>query len=409
MTSLLTGRAPLRLSEYTAEMGVPLTAEERDVLKIMVPSLTIAPSPGTVNHYDLTPSSTVGVLRIGDLQIEIAPRLPVDQVLFLVSYALDPGAWRAETTSTGSEDHLVEAIIPTFVRHVRGALRRGLLHGYKTTDEALTTIRGRIRFADQLRVRPGRALPVELQYDDFTVDVLENRLLRAAIDRLLRLPLRRESSRRDLRELDSSLATVTPAAYRAGRVPEPTWTRLNSRYRPAVDLARLILGNSSLNLTSGSTTATSVLFDMASVFEDFVVVALREALGATARTFPQGGTGRRLRLDDEGDIALAPDLSWWENDRCLFVGDCKYKRAKVEGVPNADLYQMLAYTTALDLPDGLLIYAAGEYPAGTHTVTHAGKRLRVVTLDLAGEPATVLSEIERLAHRVRRLAPPIAA
>ena len=390
-------------------MAVPLTAEERDVLKIMVPSLAISPSPGTISHYDLTPSSTVGVLRIGDLQIEIAPRLPVDQVLFLVSYALDPRAWRAETTTTGSEDHLVEAIIPTFVRHVRGALRRGLLHGYKTTDEALTTIRGRIRFADQLRVRPGRALPVELQYDDFTVDVLENRLLRAAIERLLRLPLRRESSRRDLRELDSSLATVTPVAYRAGRVPEPTWTRLNRRYRPAVDLARLILDNSSLNLTSGSTTATSVLFDMASVFEDFVVVALREALGATARTFPQGGTGRRLRLDDEGDIALAPDLSWWENDRCLFVGDCKYKRAKVEGVPNADLYQLLAYTTALDLPDGLLIYAAGEYPAGTHTVTHAGKRLHVVTLDLAGEPATVLSEIERLAHRVRRLVPRIAA
>jgi len=405
----MTGRKPLRLTEYTATFAVPLTAAERDVLKIMVPSLTIAPSAGTVERYDLTPSSTVGVLRIGDLQIEIVPRLPVEQVLFLVSYALDPRAWRPETTSTATEDHLVEAIIPTFVRHVRHALRRGLLHGYKTTDEALTTIRGRIRFADQLRARPGRALPVELQYDDFTDDVIENRLLRAAIERLLRLPLRHESSRRDLRELHGSLATVTPVAYRAGRVPEPAWTRLNGRYRPAVDLARLILDNSSLNLTSGTTTATSVLFDMASVFEDFVVVSLREALGATDRTFPQGAVGRRLRLDSEGDIALAPDLSWWQDDRCLFVGDCKYKRAKVEGVPNADLYQLLAYTTALDLPDGLLIYAAGEYPAGTHTVRHAGKRLHVVTLDLAGEPSMILMEIERLADRVRRLAPLIAA
>lgn len=398
-----------RLTEYTAELAVPLTAEERDALKLMVPSLTIAPSPGTVDHYDLTPSSTVGVLRIGDLQIEIVPRLPVEQVLFLVSYALDPRAWRPETTSTATDDHLVEAIIPVFVRHVRHALRRGLLQGYKTTDEALTTIRGRIRFADQLRARPGLALPVELQYDDFTADILENRLLRAAIERLLRLPLRHESSRRDLRELHSSLATVTPAAYRPGRVPEPTWTRLNGRYRPAVDLARLILDNSSLDLTSGSTTATNVLFNMATVFENFVVVALREALGATPRTFPQGASGRKLCLDDEGDITLEPDLSWWQNDRCVFVGDCKYKRAKVEGVPNADLYQLLAYTTALDLPDGLLIYAAGEYPAGTHTVSHAGKRLHVVTLDLAGEPSKVLSEIERLADRVRGLAPPIPA
>ena len=93
----------------------------------------------------------------------------------------------------------------------------------------------------------------------------------------------------------------------------------------------------------------------------------------------------------------------------MFVGDCKYKRAKVEGVPNADLYQLLAYTTALDLPDGLLIYAAGEHPAGTHTVNHAGKRLHVVTLDLAGKPPMVLLEVGRLADRVRGLVLQIAA
>ena len=29
-------------------------------------------------------------------------------------------------------------------------------------------------------------------------------------------------------------------------------------------------------------------------------------------------------------------------------------------MPNADLYQLLAYTTALNLPGGLLVYAKGE-------------------------------------------------
>lgn len=139
------------------------------------------------------------------------------------------------------------------------------------------------------------------------------------------------------------------------------------------------------------------------------MVALREALGATPRTFPQGAAGRRLRLDDEGDITLLPDLTWWQHDQCVFVGDCKYKRAKVDSVPNADLYQLLAYTTALDLSDGLLIYAAGEYPAGTHTVSHAGKRLHVVTLNLAGDPPQVLSEVGRLADRLRGLVPQVAA
>ena len=46
----------------------------------------------------------------------------------------------------------------------------------------------------------------------------------------------------------------------------------------------------------------------------------------------------------------------------LFVGDAKYKRIAGQQfcAPNADLYQLLAYATALDLPGGLLIYAQGE-------------------------------------------------
>ena len=35
-------------------------------------------------------------------------------------------------------------------------------------------------------------------------------------------------------------------------------------------------------------------------------------------------------------------------------------------VPNADLYQLLAYATALDLPGGLLIYAKGERPPDSY-------------------------------------------
>lgn len=399
----------LRLTEFTTSPAVELAPDQRDALRQALPSMTIAPTPGTSAAYDLTPGLTVGVLRVLDLQIEIAPRLPVDRVLFLVSYALDPRSWRDTPVSAMPDDHLVEAIVPTFVRHVRHALRRGLLHGYRSIEEAQTTIRGRVRFADQLRARPGRGLPVEIAFDDFTDDILENQLLRAATERLLRLPLRHHASRASLRELQGSFATVSSVSYKPGRVPAPIWTRLNERYRPAVDVARLILDSGGLDLVAGPTTGSSVLFNMANVFENFVVAALRETLRASPRTLVQGAVGHPIRLDAEREIKLEPDLSWWPADRCVFVGDCKYKRAKVEGIPNADLYQVLAYATALDLADGVLIYAAGEYPAGVHTVRHADKRLHIVTLDLAGDPKAVLAEIDRLAARLRQLAGAVAA
>ena len=74
-------------------------------------------------------------------------------------------------------------------------------------------------------------------------------------------------------------------------------------------------------------------------------------------------------------------------------------------IPNADLYQMLAYATALDLPGGLLIYAEGDPEGGpaSYRVRHAGKHLHVATLDLAGPIARLKGEIGALAAQVREL------
>ena len=48
----------------------------------------------------------------------------------------------------------------------------GLLHGHCTEEDALLTVRGRIRLGDQIRRRFGIPLPVEVRYDEFTHDIL---------------------------------------------------------------------------------------------------------------------------------------------------------------------------------------------------------------------------------------------
>lgn len=81
----------------------------------------------------------------------------------------------------------------------------------------------------------------------------------------------------------------------------------------------------------------------------------------------------------------------------------KYKRIVDTRVPNADLYQILAYAVALDLPGGMLIYAQGEAEPTIHRVRHAGKRLQVVAVDLSGSPAELLDGISKLAEGVRAM------
>jgi hypothetical protein len=63
---------------------------------------------------------------------------------------------------------------------------------------------------------------------------------------------------------------------------------------------------------------------------------------------------------------------------------------------------LLAYCVATRLPRGMLIYAAGVAEPVTHCVPLLDKVLEVVTLDLSVPPAEILAQVARLCQRVRK-------
>ena len=390
----------LDLQEWNTHETVRLSVEERDALRPILSS--IEPAPAEANAYQLTPGSTIGALEIGDLSVSIEPKLPIGRVLYLAAYAMGVD-FREERFDYERQPALVEALVPALTRAARRAFARGLLHGYRTEEEALQTVRGRIRVADQLRRRFGVPLPVEVRYDDFTDDVLANRLVKAAADRLAKLRIRSPSSRLDLAWVAATLDNVSLVEFPTNDVPEVKFDRLNEHYREVVTLARLILRHTSIETGRGRVRANGFLMDMNEVFQEFVTRALRDELGLSDRAFRSDRRLPPIHLDAADRIRLKPDISWWDGPTCTFVGDAKYKRVKNEQVPNADLYQLLAYTTALDLPGGLLIYAEGEANDVAHRVRHAGKQLEIATLDLSGSIDNLRAEIGKLAERVRAL------
>ena len=64
------------------------------------------------------------------------------------------------------------------------------------------------------------------------------------------------------------------------------------------------------------------------------------------------------------------------------------------------------YVTALDLPGGLLVCAAGAAGAAdeaSYAVRHSGKRLEVATLDLGSTLEIVLRRVKCVAGKIRKL------
>ena len=372
--------------------------------------IDVSPATDRPGAYALRPSSWVGAVNVGDLAVIVRPKIPVNRVMFLITYAMDPRRWRNDTIDLAPDDDVLEAVALAFARRTRQAIGRGLLRGYRREEEALNTVRGRIRFADQIGRRFGLPLPIEVAYDDYTEDIVQNRLLKTAIHRLGHTQIRSEGTRRELRGFRPAFDMVQLGKYAPGAVPEIRYTRLNERYRPAVELARLIIENSSLELFAGSFAGTAFLINMNRVFEQFLYVALGEALGLSQEHWKRG---KSLKLDEVEHIDVQPDLSWWSSDRSrgeplpIFVGDAKYKKLeRNEGrdkpdFRHADIYQMLAYCAAADLSYGLLIYAAGEGEPDRYEIKHVGKTVEVESLDLSGTPDDILNEVDRLGNLIR--------
>src|SRR5947209_17829790 len=126
--------------------AIPLTAEQRDALRLLAPSVTVVPTRGADGLYDLTPGSTIGALNLPELAVEIRPKIDVDRVLFLLSYALDPRAWRSSHFLFESRNTLLEALVPAFIHQIRKELPRGLIHAYRTEEAALAGLPGPFPF-----------------------------------------------------------------------------------------------------------------------------------------------------------------------------------------------------------------------------------------------------------------------
>ena len=391
----------VNLREYQRSDPIALVQGDRDALQLSDAGIAIAPVQGVVNAYHLWPGSTIGAAEIGDLSVLIEPKIGIPQVLSLACYAIGKVKFQAEDFDFPEEYALPDALAMALTFQARRAFARGLLHGYRNEEDALYTVRGRIRFDDQVQRRFGVPLPVEVRYDEFTDDVLANRLVKAAVYRLGRARLRSTQARRNLGWLASILEQVALVEFPLSNLPSVHFDRLNEHYRGVVEFSRLILRHGAFEPGRGTVRASGLLMDMNVVFQEFVTQALREALGVAPCVFLEKYI---TNLDKKDRIHLKPDLTWWDGGSCVFVGDAKYKNLAGERkTPNADLYQMLAYVTALDLPGGLLIYAKGEAEQATYTIRNSGqpaKRLEVAALDLSGTLDDALDRVDALAKKV---------
>jgi 5-methylcytosine-specific restriction enzyme subunit McrC len=386
----------IELDELGPAFELPLTPEQgRSLASSDV--VNAAPSPFRPGAWQVSAAGKVGAAKIGDIEIHIKPKVSIARLLFLAGYAQHAAAWQPESVPVDEAADLVPAIAQALWRQTERAIHQGLLPGYILVEESSQVLRGRLRESEQLHRHHGLPLPLEIRHDEFTIDIAENRILRTACERMLTVPRVDVESQRMLRHILRDFADVTPVPRND---PIPRWqpARLNARYHAALRLAELVLRATSIEHGFGDVAVNGFLLDMPGLFEDFVTVALHEAL-VTAYGGRVDGQDRD-HFDEAGQVVLRPDIVWKILGVPVAVVDAKYKAEKPAGYPNADLYQLLAYCTVLGLRTGHLVYAKGNDVSTRHVVRTSGIEILCYALDLSQEPEELLAQMQNLARSI---------
>jgi 5-methylcytosine-specific restriction enzyme subunit McrC len=332
-------------------------------------------------EVELTTSSWVGVVRFSNLEVKIVPKIVGGalQVLRMLEYGAGVKMLRylpVDRPLPGKGTNLFDLICLLLSKEAEGLIRDGLLRLYRETDETLRVLRGRLRFRDQYMRRFGRLDELECRFDEYDSDNPENQLVAAA---LVRARPRVEDG--EIQSSISRLANVFEEACTAHTF-DADWyetrigyNRQNGRYRPAHELAKLVLQGHALNDmydTSGAT-VSAFLIDMNRVFERFVSRLVKEALATTSlHVLEQRRIQATIRNDRTGRSysTIVPDLVIHDTalDGRSVPIDVKYKTYDLRKLSTSDIYQSFLYAYALaeesaDRRAGIL-YAASSTADG---------------------------------------------
>jgi 5-methylcytosine-specific restriction enzyme subunit McrC len=367
----------LQLQEWSEVQDVGLSFEEIDALR-RVAGTAIAISPGRRRDtWNLKASSYAGAIRVGELAVLIRPKIPLENLFYMLSGGqadIDFG-----TSLVGFEEHeLMPALAAFYERLVADTLKRGVLSAYREHNEVLVALRGRVDMPAVLRAG-GMPAPIPCRFDELSVDIAENQILRTAALALATFPDVAPEVRRGLRRTVGVLDGVASVDPRA--VPPINLTRLNSYYEPALRMAELILRSGGVRDRAGALEASTFLIDMNHLFERFVTLQLRRLLAGKLEVRDQMQT----HLDIGRKIPMRPDLVFYRRGEPVLVADIKYKVTEDGIGRNADYYQLLAYCQAYGVGHGVLIYARDEdVAANSASIVRGGPTFRVEPVDLSG-------------------------
>ncbi len=324
----------------------------------------------------------VGVIRLGNgCQVQILPKIAFGSgevsagekrvFLKMLQCLKDfPGKRFSEAMLSADRLNLWEIFIRMFLEETAKLVRQGLKSAYLEKQENLGVYRGKLLINDNIRHNAAHKERFFMAFDEYQLNRPENRLIKSALLRLLKLTVSYDTAK-EIRQLLTAFELAEPSANIERDFAGSVIDRSTRAYESLLKWARVFLQNRSFTPFSGSGNAFSLLFPMEKVFEAYVAANLKKICAAADLKISVQDRGCYLfdRLNGEAlnKFALRPDIvltriAGIRHDRPeRIIIDTKWKkltndRSKNFGISQADMYQMFAYAQKYQTAEIWLIY-----------------------------------------------------
>ena len=421
----------LALFEYEVSCGFDWTDQEQEAISYLGTVIGDCPLETVIHNgkRELKAKQYVGVFRLGDRTVQVLPKMyrstdrenqnqeAVRNLLYMLEYTNQLNVKQYSLASLSQQDlDWFEILTRLFAINLLEEWQRGAFRNYQSVSDTLPVLKGKWNLTEQFR-RPERKHLFSVTFDEFTADNQLNRALRYVVERLYQLT-RNFHNRQMLHELQQWMEEVTllPKVNVEDLRLIPI-TRLNQRFEPLLNLARLFLENESIQLSSGNFQTFAFALDMNKLFEEFVIsfidrhrheILPTELQDCELLSQSMGAVRYLAKTSNQLPVfQLKPDLVMRQKVGFPLIIDTKYKRLKEGdrklGVSQADFYQMYAYAQRYGCPHVLLIYPQvvemselkAEFAIECGTITAA-------TIDLCGD-LSKQEERDKLVEGLKRL------
>ena len=268
-------------------------------------------------HRHLQAKQVVGVLASSVATLEILPKIDgLDDdatrhnLVHMLAKVLDLKIASGMTADLGWQLHdLLEILIKLFCDQLFEAVRRGLPKRYIDQISDLAALRGRLDVRRQFTVLSVTPQKLACRYQELSLDIALNQIMKAAVSRLLGIA-RASSNQRRLSELAFAFADVGTVPIRQLPWDRIVLDRTNIAWAALVNFARLILGRRFQTTSIGEGRGFALLFEMNTLFEEYIGRMMQSALVESGLDVRLQGPPNHVLSELNGTLRFAtrPDI-----------------------------------------------------------------------------------------------------